>query len=226
MEGKISSLLEISKIRIDDFSKIDFTKEHDHLVYWQNSCEKILRTEFNILPDDALSRFLISDAGKKEDRFHQKYSRKFGLPKLSNEKSKKREDALLKYKNLPSKGLNEEISKNKEVLKHNYKRAKENSLKNSRDISVCLLHDFKMNNVLWYLSDEDEWNIVIMNSNRFGVTVNISCSLWQIKPLNSWSEDKSALHMLKNNTFPSSMIKEALIEKELEWNSKYKNNFL
>ncbi|MFS1439367.1 EH signature domain-containing protein [Shewanella sp. 10N.286.48.A6] len=97
-DTKIRSLLATDKIRIDDLSQIEFIKEHDHLIYWQNSCEEMLRTEFQILPDENLRRFLIKDADRQEDQFYKTYSRNYGLPQLSYDKRLQRQDALLIHK--------------------------------------------------------------------------------------------------------------------------------
>jgi len=92
---QITSMLLANKLRVDEFRKIDHIKEHDHLAYWQNSCEEILRTELKILPDEKISRFLIKEQSVNHKAFYQKYNKASGLPALSAEKMERRKEALL-----------------------------------------------------------------------------------------------------------------------------------
>uniref|UniRef100_UPI0040475690 EH signature domain-containing protein n=1 Tax=Rheinheimera sp. TaxID=1869214 RepID=UPI0040475690 len=73
---------------------IPFLAEHDHVVYWQNSCEKMLRTEFNILPNRNLKRFFITNQTQSGKPFYQEYSQAKGLPSLTREQFLKRQEAL------------------------------------------------------------------------------------------------------------------------------------
>lgn len=70
---------------------IPFLAEHDHLKYWQNSCEQMLRRRFAIIPDLNLRRFVIND------NFIKDYSSKNGLPLLTFEKQLERAKILATY---------------------------------------------------------------------------------------------------------------------------------
>lgn len=70
---------------------IPFLAEHDHLKYWQNSCEQMLRRRFAIIPDLNLRRFVIND------NFVMDYSSKNGLPLLTFEKQLERAKILATY---------------------------------------------------------------------------------------------------------------------------------
>lgn len=87
-------LLNNGELKVRDLNMLSFEFEHDHLIFWQNSCEHLLRNVLGITPDKSKKQFLIVDSDKSEERFYQKYDRKSGLPPLSQEKQRKRADAL------------------------------------------------------------------------------------------------------------------------------------
>ncbi|ABM05095.1 hypothetical protein Ping_3411 [Psychromonas ingrahamii 37] len=89
-EISISKLLTNEKLKVSKLAEIEFKKEHDHLFCWQNSCENMLRTEFEILPDDEITSFLIG--GKSDVR--QNYDHVTGLPRLSREDRSERQRCL------------------------------------------------------------------------------------------------------------------------------------
>lgn len=75
---------------------IPYIAEHDHLIYWQKSCETMLRTEFNITPNSGLKKFLITSQSQNGRPFFQDYSLNYGLPELTNEQMSKRYEAINK----------------------------------------------------------------------------------------------------------------------------------
>ena len=75
---------------------IPYVAEHDHLVYWQKSCEKMLRTEFRITPNAGLKKFLITNQNQNGRPFIQDYSFQHGLPELTDEQMAKRYEAISK----------------------------------------------------------------------------------------------------------------------------------
>ena len=92
---RIQSILTVNKLNVDFLNVIDCEKEHDHLVFWQHSCEKMLREEFKILPGSNLKRFLIVDG---ENQVYKIYDKKRGLPPLDFEQKRKRAEALKRSK--------------------------------------------------------------------------------------------------------------------------------
>lgn len=75
---------------------IPYVAEHDHLIYWQKSCEKMLRTEFGITPNTGLKKFLITSQNQNGRPFLQDYSFQHGLPELTDEQMSKRYEAITK----------------------------------------------------------------------------------------------------------------------------------
>lgn len=82
---------------------IPFLAEHDHLIYWQNACEKLLRTTFNLTPNERVKKFLITHKDKNGHPFYQDYSSTKGLPKLSAVQLLEREESLRNYRRKSSK---------------------------------------------------------------------------------------------------------------------------
>lgn len=95
-DNKIMSLLSMNKLRIGDLGEMSALNEHDHLIFWQHSCEEMLRVNLNILPNYNLIKFLIKDSDEPKERFSLNYDSKKGLPSLSNEQRIKRYFLLTK----------------------------------------------------------------------------------------------------------------------------------
>lgn len=93
-------ILKDNNIRISQqqLESIPYIAEHDHLVYWQKSCEQMLRTKFKITPNTGIKKFLITGQSPNGRPFVQEYSLAFGLPELTKEQMSKRFDAILKRK--------------------------------------------------------------------------------------------------------------------------------
>jgi hypothetical protein len=94
---KLKDIFTSETVYIDVLHRLEFAKEHDHRAFWQRSCEIMLRKIFSIYPDDNLKNFEIVSAVGAKPRFVQKYDRKRGLPHLSAEKLKRREQDLRGY---------------------------------------------------------------------------------------------------------------------------------
>lgn len=77
---------------------IPYVCEHDHVIFWQKSCEKMLREVFKITPNEELKKFLISEKTPAGKPFYQNYSFDDGLPLLTREQISKREEALNKLR--------------------------------------------------------------------------------------------------------------------------------
>lgn len=82
---------------------IPFLAEHDHLIYWQNACEKLLRTSFKLTPSEKVKKFLLTQRDKNGNPFYQEYSNVKGLPKLSTVQLLEREESLRSYRRKSSK---------------------------------------------------------------------------------------------------------------------------
>lgn len=80
-----------------DLEAIEYVLEHDHVSLWQNSCEKMLRCEFNITPNKGLRKFLITTKSQSGKPFYQDYSNASGLPSLTSDKLEKRYSDIGKY---------------------------------------------------------------------------------------------------------------------------------
>ncbi|MFB2657066.1 EH signature domain-containing protein [Shewanella xiamenensis] len=50
-------LFESAELNGEDIRAMSQLEVHDHLVGWQHFCEKLLRTKFNLLPNDGLTKF-------------------------------------------------------------------------------------------------------------------------------------------------------------------------
>ncbi|MDP5133110.1 MAG: EH signature domain-containing protein [Paraglaciecola sp.] len=74
--------------------------EHDHLKFWQNSCEMMLRKKFGITPASSLRKFIINDFLKKD------YSQKDGLPPLSHAHQMERAEIIGLYNKRFKRGSN------------------------------------------------------------------------------------------------------------------------
>ena len=103
----IDVLLKVQKLTIHELEHFSPLKEHDHLVFWQNSCEKMLRTQLKILPDKKVRNFLIVEHGADKDNHTVKYSAITGLPRLKIAEESKRRKMLEKNS----------IATNKSILK-------------------------------------------------------------------------------------------------------------
>jgi hypothetical protein len=88
------SLLSSSSLSISYINGMNAVEEHDHVAFWQNSCERLLRTKLNITPDNSLKRFKIQEATSDKKSYEQSYSRATGLPKLTLDKQKIRDEQL------------------------------------------------------------------------------------------------------------------------------------
>ncbi|MEE2000709.1 EH signature domain-containing protein [Alkalimonas sp. MEB108] len=77
---------------------IPFLAEHDHFIYWQNACEKLLRTKFNLTPNKNLRKFLVTRKDKNGHTFYQEYSSLNGLPSLTAAQVLEREEVLMARK--------------------------------------------------------------------------------------------------------------------------------
>lgn len=93
-----SSLLKENNILINQrqLESIVYCAEHDHLIYWQKSCEQMLRSEFGITPNSGLKKFLITSQSQNGKPFYQEYSFQHGLPHLTHEQMSKRYEAISK----------------------------------------------------------------------------------------------------------------------------------
>jgi hypothetical protein len=93
-----SSLLNEDNILINQrqLESIPYEAEHDHLIYWQKSCEQMLRSEFRITPNSGLKKFLITSQSQNGRPFLQDYSFQHGLPELTDEQMSKRYEAINK----------------------------------------------------------------------------------------------------------------------------------
>lgn len=112
LRGSVSGLRVIDKGIIDvpsfkngnifttqkQLESIPYIAEHDHLIFWQNACEKMLRTKFNLTPPKHIKKFLITQRDKKGNQFYQDYSSSTGLPKLTNIQMFEREQLLTRYR--------------------------------------------------------------------------------------------------------------------------------
>ena len=84
------------QVNLELLESLPYLAEHDHLFLWQNSCEEMLRTKYNIAPDKTLKVFLIDTKTASGKPFTKKYTQSIGLPPLSKNQVSEREGALLR----------------------------------------------------------------------------------------------------------------------------------
>ena len=84
------------QVSLELLERLPYVAEHDHLFLWQNSCEEMLRTKYNIAPDETLKTFVIETKTESGKPFTKKYTQSIGSPPLSNQQISEREGALLK----------------------------------------------------------------------------------------------------------------------------------
>ena len=84
------------QVNLELLESLPYLAEHDHLFLWQNSCEEMLRTKYNIAPDKTLKDFLIDTKTESGNPFTKKYTQSIGLPPLNKKQVAEREDALLR----------------------------------------------------------------------------------------------------------------------------------
>jgi hypothetical protein len=113
LNNSITTILNSQRLQMNHLDELDFIDEHDHADLWQSSCEKMLRTKYNILPDQHLKKFTIV-----ETTLVKNYSHVTGLPPLTRNQQIRRQKALEnKYKiisvNIKSKNNIEQLNMNK-----------------------------------------------------------------------------------------------------------------
>ncbi|MET4694492.1 EH signature domain-containing protein [Endozoicomonas lisbonensis] len=88
--GNVNKLLSSSRLSLHQILDLECKHEHDHMIFWQNSCADMLKNKCSIIPDDHLCKFKIDDG------FFIPYSKKGGLRPLTQEQINDRESQLRK----------------------------------------------------------------------------------------------------------------------------------